>query len=192
VLFDRRLLDGIADGSITVTFRRWARAQVVAGRRYRTGEGLVEMDAVDIVDEVAIPEADVRAAGYETADALRGDLRGDPVRPVYRLRFHRVDEEDPRAVLAESAALDDVQRAELDRRLARLDRASAGGPWTAATLAIIAARPGVRAGDLAAELGREMLPFKRDVRKLKELGLTISLLVGYELSPRGEVYWGRR
>ena len=33
-----------------------------------------------------------------------------------------------------------------------------------------------------------MQPFKRDVRKLKEMGLTISLLVGYELSPRGEAY----
>jgi hypothetical protein len=34
-------------------------------------------------------------------------------------------------------------------------------------------------------VGREKLPFKRDVRKLKELGLTESLLVGYRLSPRG-------
>ena len=33
-----------------------------------------------------------------------------------------------------------------------------------------------------------MLPFKRNVRKLKELGLTESLEVGYRLSPRGEAY----
>jgi hypothetical protein len=46
----------------------------------------------------------------------------------------------------------------------------------------------VRAPDLAAVLGRETLPFKRDVRRLKELGLTISLPVGYELSPRGRAY----
>ena len=39
------------------------------------------------------------------------------------------------------------------------------------------------APDFAARFGREVQPFKRDVRKLKELGLTISLLVGYELSP---------
>ena len=32
---------------------------------------------------------------------------------------------------------------------------------------------------------REMQPFKRDVRKLKEFGLTESLEVGYRLSPRG-------
>ena len=46
----------------------------------------------------------------------------------------------------------------------------------------------MRAGDLADELGRERLPFKTDVRKLKNLGLTISLDVGYRLSPRGEAY----
>jgi hypothetical protein len=46
----------------------------------------------------------------------------------------------------------------------------------------------VRAPDLAARMGRETLPFKRDVRKLKELGLTESLEVGYRLSPRGRAY----
>ena len=45
---------------------------------------------------------------------------------------------------------------------------------------------GVRAADLARELGTETLVFKRDVRKLKELGLTESLAIGYLLSPRGE------
>ena len=46
------------------------------------------------------------------------------------------------------------------------------------------------ANDLAASLGRETLPFTRDVRKLEELGLTHSLPVGYEISPRGRAYRG--
>jgi hypothetical protein len=50
----------------------------------------------------------------------------------------------------------------------------------------------VRAGDLAADFGRDLQPFKTDVRKLKNLGLTISLEVGYELSPRGRAYLRRR
>ena len=57
-------------------------------------------------------------------------------------------------------------------------------------LRLIAENPGVRAPDLAASLGRETLPFKRDVRKLKELGLTHSLPVGYEISHRGRAYLG--
>ncbi len=58
-------------------------------------------------------------------------------------------------------------------------------------LRLIGDRPGVRAGDLAAELGRERLAFKADVRKLKALGLTESLEVGYRLSPRGRAYLAR-
>ncbi len=54
---------------------------------------------------------------------------------------------------------------------------------------LIARNPGVRAGDLAPQAGQETLDFKRNVRKLKNLGLTISLEVGYRLSPRGELYW---
>jgi hypothetical protein len=46
----------------------------------------------------------------------------------------------------------------------------------------------VRAPDLAASNGWETQAFKLDVRKLKNLGLTISLRVGYELSPRGREY----
>ena len=53
-----------------------------------------------------------------------------------------------------------------------------------------ARRAGVRAPDLAASLGRETLPFERDVRKLEELGLTVSLAVGYEISHRGRAYLG--
>ena len=101
------------------------------------------------------------------------------------MRFHHVDEPDERDVLAAQAALTEADLADLDRRLDRLDRASSHGPWTQATLRLIAERPAVRAGDLAELAGRELQPFKLDVRKLKNLGLTISLDVGYRLSPRG-------
>ena len=43
---------------------------------------------------------------------------------------------------------------------------------------LIGAHEGVRAGDLADELGLERLAFKADVRKLKALGLTESLASG--------------
>jgi hypothetical protein len=59
------------------------------------------------------------------------------------------------------------------------------GSWTRATLALIVDRPGVAAAELAEERGSNREMFERDVRKLKELGLTHSLSVGYELSPRG-------
>jgi hypothetical protein len=191
VRFEQRLREGIADGSITVAFRRWRRPQVAAGRRYRTGLGLVEMSAVDLVGVAELTDADARDAGYADPAALLADLTGPAGVPLYRLRLRRVDEPDPRAVLAADDRLDEDAVAGLTRRLDRLDRAGRSGPWTRATLRAIAERPGVRAPDLAASFGRETLPFKVDVRKLKTLGLTESLPVGYRLSPRGRAYLAR-
>jgi hypothetical protein len=188
VLFEKRLRDGIADGTVTAALRRWKRPQVVAGGRYRTGIGLAEVTEVRPVTAGKLRSADAREAGFPSVRALLADVspasRGD----LYLVRFRRVDEPDPRSVLAADADLDDAGRATLDARLARLDRASPRGPWTAQTLALIAARPAVRAPDLAESLGRDTLSFKIDVRKLKALGLTESLLIGYRLSPRGRAY----
>jgi hypothetical protein len=193
VLFQARFWPLIADGSITVTFRRWKRRQVVAGHRYRTGHRivgriLIEVDDVREVDPAQISDADARRAGFPDAATLVAQLRGDPDLPVYRIAFHVVDEPDPRSVLAATAELSAADREEIDRRLDRLDRASKIGPWTRSTLAVIAARPATRAAELAAGFGRETQPFKTDVRKLKNLGLTESLEVGYRLSPRGRAY----
>ena len=94
--------------------------------------------------------------------------------------------DDPRLALRERDDMSDDEMAEVVGRLARLDRSSRHGEWTTETLQLIAEHPGVRAGDLATQVGREMQPFKTDVRKLKGLGLTESLEVGYRLSPRGE------
>jgi hypothetical protein len=177
------------DGSITVTFRRWKRPQAVARRPYRTPVGIIDVTAVDVVTAAEITPADAAATGLGTVDAVLAALRGDPELPIYRLRFHLAEGPDPRAALAATDELSDEDRAELDRRLARLDRASKVGPWTRATLELIARRPEVRAADLATELGRAPLQdFKLDVRKLKALGLTLSFPVGYRLSPRGEAY----
>lgn len=188
MLFERRLREGIADGSITAAVRRWRRPQVVAGRRYRTGSDIVEMSTVEPIAPGELTDDDARAAGFLNAAALLADLTGPPDGQLYLLRFHRIDDTDPRDALAADDHLDAAGVAAIDQRLARLDHASPRGPWTAAALRVIADRPGVRAADLAASLGRDTASFKIDVRKLKALGLTESLEIGYRLSPRGTAY----
>ncbi|HEY7105263.1 MAG TPA: hypothetical protein VH986_02555 [Acidimicrobiia bacterium] len=188
MLFEARFWPLIADGTVTVTFRRWKRRQAVAGRRYRTGGGIVEVERVTTVAIDGITARDARRAGFASVDALVSELRGEASLPVTRVEFHVLDEPDPRAVLAATVELTTDDVAEIDRRLTRLDAASTHGPWTRATLGAIASRPATRAPDLAASFGRETAPFKVDVRKLKNLGLTLSLQVGYQLSPRGEAY----
>ncbi|MGZ4770275.1 MAG: hypothetical protein ACXVLX_16570, partial [Ilumatobacteraceae bacterium] len=46
--------------------------------------------------------------------------------------------------------------------------------------------PGIVSTTLARHAEQDRASFKLNVRKLKELGLTESLDIGYRLSPRGE------
>jgi hypothetical protein len=189
VLFDRPTMDGVMAGTVTLAFRRWRRPTVRSGGALTTAMGVLAIDDVRVIAPEDITDADVERTGATSREALLAGLAardGD----LYRIELHLAGP-DPRVALRQRDELtpDDVD--ELGRRLARLDAASSHGPWTAAVLELIAARPAVRAGDLADELGRERLPFKADVRKLKALGLTESLEVGYRISRRGQA-WLRR
>jgi hypothetical protein len=190
MLFEQRLWDGLANGSVTVTFRRWRQPRARAGARHRTPAGVLAVDAVTEVDPAAITEDDARAAGFASLAELRRRLDRHGDGPVYRVDFHHAGA-DPREALRRRRQLPAEDLAGLLARLDRLDRAGRDGPWTAATLRLIGDRPGVRAADLAAAAGRARHPFKTDVRKLKELGLTESLEVGYRLSPRGRALLDR-
>jgi hypothetical protein len=72
--------------------------------------------------------------------------------------------------------------------LARLDAAAASGPWTTKVLRAIAKHPMLPAVELAKKTGFEKAWLKINIRKLKNLGLTISHNPGYTLSPRGKAY----
>ena len=184
MLFKAPVLAAIAEGKVDLAFRRWRKPTVKAGGTLTTPVGVLAIDAIAVVAPETISDADAVRAGYADAAAALAALEGEA--PIHRIAFRLIGE-DPRRALrldVSSAALD-----EIETRLARLD---ARGPWTAAVLELIAAHPGVRAPDLAARLGRETLAFKIDVRKLKALGLTESLEVGYRLSPRGQALRTRR
>ena len=102
---------------------------------------------------------------------------------LYRIEFGAL-RPDPRVALRERAP-DDNDLAMLRRKLERLDAAPCGA-WTQQALALIAAHPAVRAADLCGRLNQPRDDFKTNVRKLKALGLTESLEVGYRISPRGQ------
>jgi hypothetical protein len=190
VLLPPKVAHGVRDGSVTLAFRRWPRQDVRPGSEFRTAAGVIRVEEVSIVDAEAITDDEAVLAGHPHADALRKRLRDDPSLPTYRVVLSWAGE-DPRIALRESAELTDDEVAAIDAKLDRLDRASSHGPWTMATLDVIRRRPHTRAPDLAEELGRERDPFKIDVRKLKNLGLTQSFEVGYAVSPRGEAYLAR-
>ena len=187
MLFRQKFLDGIRDGTITLAFRRWRRPSERSGGTLLTAAGQLSITSVDEVALTRISEADARRAGYTSREALLAELRARDEGKVYRIELGAL-RVDPRVALRQSASLSDTECDGIARRLRRLDTRSPHGPWTRATLDLIRSRPGVRAGDLCRLVGLDLPPFKLNVRKLKTLGLTESLEVGYRLSPRGTLF----
>ena len=185
VLFPQRFWAGLADGSVTVTFRRWSAPRAKVGARHRTPAGVLEVLAVDRVAVAAIDDADARRAGFTDRAALLADLGGRRGRPAVAGRAPPRGPGSPpaaagdrplepsgagRAAPAARTTRPGQPTRSLDRGHPPPHRRSSPRSW----------RP-TWPGRWAAN----GWPFKADVRKLKELGLTESLTVGYRLSPRG-------
>lgn len=190
MLLPPKVAHGIADGSLSVAFRRWKKQAAKPGSEFKTVAGVIRVVAVRPVRPERITKADALRAGHPDADAVRKRLAGEEGWTTYRIELEYAGA-DPRVALRESADLTDADVASIDARLERLDNASSFGRWTMRTLGLIDQYSLRRAPDLAEMEGRETAPFKIDVRKLKGMGLTISHRVGYELSPRGRTYLGR-
>ena len=189
LLFKKPFWEGLQSGAITLTFRRWQKPHVKPRGRYRCHPiGVLEVDAIALVTVGSITAEDAQRAGFASRDTLVAYLAElgpvEDATEVYRVELHHGGDGD-RVELALEDTLDADAIATIRDKLAKLDRDEA---WTAKTLRIIDKHPRVAASKLAAKLGRETLPFKIDVRKLKKLGLTQSFEVGYEISPRGRAF----
>lgn len=181
MLFPNADLERIRIGEVDLAFRRWTRPMHVAGGRQRTRMGVVEFVSVSPVSPDALTEEDARRAGTTLPDLLAFLSRKDG--EVYRIELRHTGDDERVALRAKRPGKKET--AALVAKLADMDRRSRGGPWTRQHLELIEARPGELAETIAASIGREKKPFKADIRRLKELGLTESLPVGYRLSPRG-------
>ncbi|MDZ5698934.1 ASCH domain-containing protein [Chelativorans sp. M5D2P16] len=135
-------------------------------------------------DEAVLGEEEAQSAGFASLDELRHDLRDGEGRSLYRIELCGI-EVDRRVPLRQESALAPQEAAAIEEKLSRWDKANGRKGYHRAILDAIAAGGGVAAARIAEQLGVEKLKLKRDVRKLKELGLTESLDVGYGLSPRG-------
>lgn len=143
---------------------------------------LLEVTSVTEVSVTAITDDHAMDAGATDRDALIRRLGQPTPSTVWRVDLRYLGPDD-RIARRNADELDADELASIRARLERLDR---GSRWTRATLRLIERYPGVVSTVLARHVGKERQAFKIDVRKLKELGLTESLDVGYRLSPRGE------
>jgi hypothetical protein len=186
VLLNRDTAEGIANGSITLVLRRWDAPRAKPGGTQRTVAGTIRIDDVtEYPGSYRVTAAQARAAGYPDAKTAQKELDRRPARHTYAIAVsYLAPDERP-----DLAANDRLSGADVEVITARLDRWDAATePWTRQYLEMIGANEVVRAPDLAARVGLDVPRFKRRVRQLKGLGLTISLDVGYRLSPRGKAF----
>ena len=187
MLLPMKVAQGVADGSVRLAFRRWRKQDVQPGQVFTTSAGLVRVDAVSVVSTPR--RSPTRRPGSPAGPP--------PTSCASRLAPEGVDV-PRRAVVRRPGPAGRAPRRP-PTSPARTSPSSTSGwsgwtglprtePWTLHYLELIREHPQRRAPDLAELVGRETAPFKLDVRKLKNLGLTVSFPVGYEVSPRGLAY----
>ena len=183
MLIPRAMLDRIGGGEVTLAFRRWVKPTVKTGGTLKTAIGVLDVVRVEEAAAESITEADAVSAGAPSLAALLGELERR-TGTLYRIEL-AYREPDPRIALREEDSLSDEESRGLAKRLQGMDQRAAGGAWTRQVLAAIERHPMQAAGDLATQLGFEKEWLKTHIRKLKNLGLTVSHHPGYTLSPRG-------
>jgi len=177
VQFTTRNSDEIRAGRVTVSFRNWKRPHAKVGGVYRLRPtGAVKVTGLASARLADVTADDAARAGFQSADALVAFLGLSGSALVTRVEFALTDDV-PKTT--PSLAPEEVLK-----RLNATDRRSAA-PWTGRVLALIEAHPATRAGDLAPVMGWDTPKFKSNVRRLKALGLTQSLEVGYRLTELG-------
>jgi len=186
VLLNRDTAEGIANGSITLVLRRWDAPRAKPGGTQRTVAGTIRVDNVtEYSGRYRVTAAQARAAGFPDAKSAQRELDRRPAKHTYAIAVSYLAPNE-RPDLAADGKLSGTDVTAIATRLDRWDAATE--PWTRRYLEMIGGNEAVRAPDLAALVGLDVPRFKRRVRQLKSLGLTISLDVGYRLSPRGRAF----
>lgn len=187
MLFKEKHLQGIRSGEISLAFRKWKKPAVKTGSLIKTSIGLVEIKAVSEIDASEITNKDAMNAGFASLSELLQLLGKTEQGVIYKIHVHYFDE-DPRIALRENINPEDAELQEITSKLERLDRYSKQGKWTLEILKLIDQNPTLRAADLAQRTKWEKEWLKLNIRKLKNIGLTISHEVGYSISPLGAKY----
>ncbi|NKB32169.1 MAG: hypothetical protein GKR91_03645 [Pseudomonadales bacterium] len=182
MLFQRKHIDGIKAGNISLAFRRWTRPSVKTGGTQLTQVGLLTIKEVKAVSLSSITAKDAKLAGFDSLTNLKNELQKRSGGKIYRIELGKLTE-GPRTALR-NLKPSKLEIENLVEKLARMDKRSAV-PWTQGYLELIRDNEAVRAADLCGQLGFDKPAFKLNVRKLKALGLTESLGVGYRIAPRG-------
>lgn len=187
MLFKKKFLNLIKQNEVRVAFRKWVRPTVKENGTLLTPIGQLRIKSLSKVTYAQIADREVRKAGYQSRQELDKELGMKENGDIYKIIFE-LEQPDPRIALRENTHLSDSDIIELLKKLERLDTRGKVKDWTRKVLCLVHEDPGQLAVYYAGKLGYEKEWFKRNIRKLKNLGLTISLANGYEISPRGKAF----
>jgi hypothetical protein len=186
MLFKKKFLNLIEQGKVQTAFRKWIRPSVTEGGTLLTPAGQLRIKSIKIVDYDSISDNEIVEAGYKDRKELDKELAFKETGDLYKIDF-ALEKADPRIELRASTEISDKDMTEILEKLKRLDTRGKVKNWTFKVLELLNKEQGKYAVEYSAQLGYEKEWFKLNIRKLKNLGLTISLTDGYEISPRGNV-----
>lgn len=185
MLIKQKQLEGIMSGQISLAFRKWKKLAVKEGSLLKTSVGIVKITDIAEIDLSQISDDDAKKAGFKDLQSLVTEMTKFDDGTVYKIGVI-YQSADPRIDLREQSQISDEELDLLKDKLLKLDKFSNQGNWTTKVLKAIQENPKLRAVELATKVGKEKEWLKLNVRKLKNLGLTISHEPGYTLSPLGE------
>lgn len=90
MLFAKRLREGVVRGDITCSVRIWMSPRVTEGRRYRMGDGEIEIESVTPIGFPDITPELARESGFlGVLDLLKVAKHGKG-NNIYLIRFHYI------------------------------------------------------------------------------------------------------
>ena len=88
MVFAKRLREGVIRGDITSSIRIWTSPHVIAGNRYRMGEGEIEIDSITPIGFPDITPTLARESGFLGVIDLLKVAKHSKGDNVYLIRFH--------------------------------------------------------------------------------------------------------
>jgi len=90
MVFAKRLRDGVRRGEITCSVRIWMSPHVTVGKRYRMGDGEIEVDSITPIGLPDITGDLARESGFLGVVDLLKIAKHGRGENIYLIRFHYV------------------------------------------------------------------------------------------------------
>ena len=156
------------------------------GSLIKSSIGQLQILDISEANQNNLTKNDAHLSGYQSLSQLLSSIDSGSIGTLYRIvvRYHSPD---PRIELRNKTGIHEEELNEIIAKLNKFDKNSNQGIWVRQVLFAIQNYPELRAVELAQKVQKPKDWLKINIRKLKNLGLTISHEKGYTLSPRGKV-----